>query len=119
MTTQQIANRLTEICRQGDFEKAQRELFAEDAVSIEPEASPGFEKETKGLDAIYEKGKRFSALVDKVHHIEISDPVVAGNAFAISLNMDTTMKGQERSNMSEICVYNVKDGKIIAEQFFM
>jgi hypothetical protein len=32
--------------------------------------------------------------------------------------MDAKMKGAERSTMSEICVYKVKDGKIISEQFF-
>lgn len=119
MTTQQIAHRLAELCRQGDFDKAQQELFADDAVSIEPEASTGFEKETKGLTAIAEKGKRFSEMVETVHGITISDPVVGGNAFAISLNMDVTMKGQGRAPMAEICVYKVKDGKIISEQFFM
>jgi len=119
MTIQQIAHRLVDLCRQGEFDKAQKELFAEDAVSIEPEASAGFEKETKGLAAIAEKGKRFSEIVDTVHGITISDPVVAGNAFAISLNMDVTMKGQNRAPMAEICLYKVKDGKIISEQFFM
>jgi ketosteroid isomerase-like protein len=119
MTTQQIADRLVELCRKNDFEQAQKELFSEDAVSIEPEASPDFEKETKGLAAITEKGKRFSAMVEKVHGITISDPLVAGNSISISLDMDTTMKGQGRMNMTEICVYKVKDGKIISEQFFM
>ncbi|HEU5053519.1 MAG TPA: SnoaL-like domain-containing protein [Hanamia sp.] len=59
MNTEQIANRLAELCRKGDFESAQKELFAEDAVSIEPEASAGFEKVTKGLAAIAEKRKTF------------------------------------------------------------
>ena len=40
MNTQQIATRLAELCRQGQFEAAQKELFAEDAVSIEPRATP-------------------------------------------------------------------------------
>lgn len=119
MNTNEIANRLAELCRQGDFDKAQKELFAEDAVSIEPEASPGFEKETKGLKAIEEKGKRFSEMVEKVHGIKVSDPIVAGNAIAISLDMDTTMKGQGRRNLAEICVYKVRDGKIVSEQFVM
>jgi hypothetical protein len=29
------------------------------------------------------------------------------------------MKGRERESMSELCVYTVKDGKIVSEQFFM
>jgi hypothetical protein len=32
--------------------------------------------------------------------------------------MDVTMKGQGRMNMDEIAVYEVKDGKIVKEQFF-
>ena len=119
MNTEQIANRLAEYCRKGDFAAAQKELFAEDAVSIEPEASVGFEKETKGLPAIAEKGKRFSEMIENVHSIAVSEPVVGGNAFAISLNMDVTMKGQDRSSLSEICVYKVRGEKIISEQFFM
>lgn len=118
MTTQQIADRLAELCRNGDFEKAQKELFAEDAVSIEPQPSPGFEKETKGLEAILEKGRQFNSMMQEAHSINISDPIVAGNAIAIGLQMDVTMKGRGRSTMSEICVYEVRDGKIISEHFF-
>jgi hypothetical protein len=119
MTVPQIAHRLAELCNQGNFEQAQKELFADHAVSIEAEAGGGFDKETKGLDAIFEKGKKFGSMVEEVHGCTASDPIVAGNCFAISLNMDTTMKGQQRSTMSEICVYKVKEGKIISEQFFM
>jgi len=32
--------------------------------------------------------------------------------------MDITYKGMPRMNDSEICVYNVVDGKIVSEQFF-
>lgn len=119
MTTQQIADRLVELCRQGQFETAQKELYSDDAVSIEPEAMGGFEKETKGLQAIIEKGHQFQQMVEEVHSVTVSDPVVGGNSFAMALDMDTTMKGHGRSTMGELCVYNVKDGKIISEQFFM
>lgn len=119
MTTKEIAARLHKLSLEGKFETAQKELFSKEAVSIEPEASPGFEKETKGLPAIIEKGHAFEAMVEAVHGIKISEPLVAGNSIALALNMDVTMKGRGRSNMSEICVYEVKDGKIIKEEFFM
>jgi hypothetical protein len=119
MTTQQIANRLVELCRKGDFEKAQKELFSDDAKSVEPVASAGFDKETKGLKAIIEKGHQFQKMVKEIHGITISDPVVAGNAFAVTLEMDTTMNEGKRSKMAEVCVYEVKEGKIVLEQFFM
>jgi hypothetical protein len=32
--------------------------------------------------------------------------------------MDVTMKGRGRMNLEEICVYQVKDGKIVREEFF-
>ena len=119
MTTQQIALRLAELCRKGEFETAQKELFSKDVVSIEPYATPGFEKETKGLPAVIKKGHQFEAMVEKTHGITLSEPLVAGNAIAFALDMDITMKGQDRSNMNELCVYQVKDGKIVSEEFFM
>lgn len=119
MTTQQIAARLTELCRQGQFETAQKELYADDAVSKEPYETPEFEKETKGLDAILEKGKKFESMVEEMHGGDVSEPVVADNSFAFVMTMDATMKGKGRMKMSELCVYEVKDGKIISEQFFM
>lgn len=119
MTTQEIALRLAELCRKGEFETAQKELFANDVISVEPYGTPAFEKETKGLPAVIEKGQRFEAMVEKTHGITLSEPLVAGNAIAFVLNMDITMKGKDRVNMSELCVYQIKDGKIISEEFFM
>ena len=118
MTIPQIAHRLAELCNQGKFEEAQKELYADDAVSIESDPGPNFEQETKGLGAIIDKGKKFNEMIEESHGCGTSDPVVGGNSFAIALNMDVTMKGQPRSTFSEICVYKVKDGKIISEHFF-
>lgn len=119
MTTQQIADRLVELCRTGQFDQAYTELFADDAVSIEPEAMGGFEKETKGLENMHKKSKQFDDMLEAVHGVDISEPIVAANTFAIKLNLDVTMKGRGRSTMSEICLYKLKDGKIISEEFFM
>jgi hypothetical protein len=119
MTTQEIAQRLVELCRKAEWETAQKELFAEDALSIEPQATPAFEKETKGLKAILEKGDKFAGMVGELHHVSTSEPLVAGNAIAFKLTMDITMKDQPRATWNELCLYQVKDGKIISEQFFM
>jgi ketosteroid isomerase-like protein len=119
MPTVEIANRLVELCRQGDFETAQNELYAEDAVSIEPHGTPDFEKETHGLDAIKEKGKKWASMVEENHGGEVSDPLLADTSFAVTMTMDVTMKGQGRMKMTELCIYHVKDGKVISEQFLM
>ena len=119
MTTQEIADRLVELCKKGEFETAQKELFSTEAVSIEPFASPAFEKETKGLDAIIEKGKKFMSMVEETHSMSLSDPMVAGTSFALLLKMDVTMKERGRQEMAEVCVYDVKEGKIVCESFHM
>jgi len=119
MNPNQIAQRLAELCRQGKWEQAQKELFSDDAVSIEPHANPAFEKETKGLNAILEKGHKFASMTQELHKVEISEPIVAGNAIAFKLIMDITMKERPKETWEEICVYQVKDGKIISEQFFI
>jgi hypothetical protein len=119
MNTSQIADRLANLCREGQFEQAQRELFADDAVSIEPEESAAFAKETRGLPSIIEKGHKFAQMVEQVHGCSASAPLVAGNAIAFTLTMDVTMKGRGRVKLEEICAYEVRDGKIVSEQFFM
>ncbi len=118
MTTQQVATRLVELCRKGEFETAQKELFAEDVISIEPYATPEFEKETKGLPAIIEKGHKFESMVEQMHALTVSDPMMAANSFACTMRMDMTMKAQERMDMTELCVYQLKDGEIVSEEFF-
>ena len=116
MSTQEIADKLVALCREGKFEAAQKELFADDAVSREPKES-SFPKETKGLPAIVEKGHKFAAMIEKVHSIAVSEPICTPNVFACTMTLDATMKGQGRTTMSELCVYEVKNGKIVSEHF--
>jgi len=119
MTTKEIANRLAELCKKGEFEAAQKELYANDIISVEPYATPDFEKETKGLQNIIEKGHKFEGMTEQLHSNTVSEPLIAGDVFAFTLTMDITLKGRERAQWQELCVYKVKDGKIISEQFFM
>lgn len=115
---QEIADRLVEYCREAKWEEAQRALYAPDARSIEAQESPAFAKETGGLEAIVEKGHKFSAMVEQYHGLAVSAPIVADNSFACTMTLDATMKGMGRVKMTEVCVYEVKDGKIVTERFF-
>jgi ketosteroid isomerase-like protein len=119
MNTEAVAKRLVELCRKGEYEQAQRELYAQDAVSIEmPGAPAGALGDARGLEAIYEKGRQFAAGVETMHSNEVSDPLVAGQWFSVTMTMDVTFKGRGRVQMSELCVYHVRDGKVASEQFF-
>jgi hypothetical protein len=117
LTTQQVADRLVELCREGKFETAQGELYAENAVSIEPEHAQGLQT-VQGLDAIKKKGDQFQEMVEEMHDSSITNPIVAGNHISIGLSLDATFKGMGRTKMDEIAVYEVRDGKIVKEQFF-
>jgi hypothetical protein len=117
VTTKDIADQLVALCRQGNFATAQQELYAPDAVNIEPYATAVFAKETKGLNAILEKGQKFTAMIEQVHRISVSDPLVAGASFACAMHLDLTIKGHGRMSVNELCIYEVKDGKIVSEQF--
>jgi hypothetical protein len=119
MTTQEVAARFNELAQTGQWDKVQGELYADNAVSIEPAhaAAMGMGN-AEGIEAIKAKGAAFNAMVEEMHGGYSTEPVVAGNHFTLAMGMDVTMKGMGRSKMDEICVYEVKDGKIVKEQFF-
>lgn len=119
MTTQQVADRFYELAKENRFDSIQDELFAANAVSIEPPgaAAQGLQN-ANGLDAIKKKGEEFNKMVEEVHSGYCSEPVVGGNHFSVAMGMEVTMKGAGKVNMDEIAVYEVKDDKIVKEQFF-
>lgn len=119
MTTQTVARRLVELCRAGQFEQAQQELYDGDAVSIEPEGIPaGMLCDETGLEAIRGKGRRFWGGVETFHVVRCTEPVIAGNWFTFALNVDATFRTIGRIEIRELCVYRVDDGRIVHEQFF-
>ena len=119
MTTQEVAARFNELAQTGHWDKIQGELYAENAVSIEPAhaAAMGMGN-AEGIEAIKKKGEAFGAMVEEMHGGYSTEPVVAGNFFTLAMGMDVTMKGAGRIKLDEVCVYEVKEGKIVKEQFF-
>ena len=117
MTTQEVANRLTELCRKGDFAAAITELYHKDIVSTEPEGTPGPQR-VQGFDAVMAKTEEWGKGIEQMHSAWVSDPIVAGNHFSVAMKVDVTMKGAGRINMDEVCVYEVTNGKITRDQFF-
>jgi hypothetical protein len=117
MTTQEVANRLNELFKSNNWSGIHDELFAENAKSIEPAHAQGLQT-VEGMAAIKKKGEMFQSMVEEMHDGWVSEPIVGGNFISVAMGIDATMKGQGRVKMEEIAVYEVKDGKIISEQFF-
>ena len=120
MTTQEIADRFYQLSQDNNWDKIQEELYSDDAESIEPEhiAAIGGVVHAKGREALRQKAERFRNDVEEVHEGYSGKPIVAGNYFAVQMTLDATSKSMGRMKMDEIAVYEVKNGKIIKEQFF-
>ena len=119
MDTRQIAERLVALCREGKYDQVYDELFADDAENIEmPAMADGPLGNAKGLDAMRAKSRAWMEAVEEMHGGSVGEPSVSGNWFSVPMSLDVTMKGQPRMQMEEMCLYQVRDGKIVREQFF-
>ena len=115
-----IAEELCGYCRTGDTNAGLDKLYAQDCVSIEAGAAPGMDSaETKGLDGIRGKHEWWEANFE-YHGGNVDGPYMHGdNQFGVIFDMDVTEKATgERSQMREMAVYTVENGKIAKEQFY-
>ena len=117
MTNQEIANRHVELCRKGEYDTCYKELYSQDAVSIEPKGKALVEV-AKGMEEFATKGKKWNESMEEFYGSSVSEPIVADDYFCVSMMVDCKMKGQERSKSEELCIYKVENGKIVSEQFF-
>ena len=118
MTTQEIATKLVELCRAGDYHTCYAELFSEDVVTVGPKWSPE-EEPTLGMAALKAKWAKWHDMMEEFLGWWTSDPVVAEDCFSVAMWFTCIYKGQtEKSEESEIVVYEVKDSKIVKETYF-
>lgn len=115
MSTQEIAQSFTALCRAGKFDEAGRKFWSERAVSIEPMTGPMARLE--GRRALEDKGKWW-AENHTVHGVSVEGPFVNGDEFTVRFEMDVTPKGKARTKMVEVGLYRVKDEKVVEEKFF-
>ncbi|MEM7186481.1 MAG: nuclear transport factor 2 family protein [Bacteroidota bacterium] len=115
MNTQEIANNLVNWFNDGQEERCYQELYSPNIVSIEPAGEHAI---SNGMEEVGKKGEWWYENFE-VHNSRASDPIVADNWFSVRFEMDTTHKPSgQRSESSEIAVFQVADGKIVKEQFF-
>lgn len=117
MTTEETAARFNELAQQEKWFDIQDELFDENVKSIDPGHSKYFGY-AEGKNEVRKKGEDFVKRIEAAHRRYTSVPVVTGNHFAVSREVDITVQGHGRIQINEIMLYEVKNGKIISEQFF-
>jgi hypothetical protein len=120
MTTQQVASRYYELFNQNKREEIVEELYGQDIACREPEhaISLGVQTLTQGIDAIKAKAKAGNERIEEVHASFCTEPAVAGNFFSMAMGREITLKAGPRIKREEIALFEVKDGKIVLEQFF-
>ena len=114
MTIQQIADRLVTLCRQQQSTQAYRELFSEHASSHEMPGVP--DGDVSGLDKLIAKSEAYDEGMT-VHSLTCTEPLVYKNFFAVGMGIDVTRADGNRVQEHEMCVYQVRDGKIVDERF--
>ncbi|MBL6815091.1 MAG: nuclear transport factor 2 family protein [Pseudomonadales bacterium] len=118
MDARSVGLRLVELARANQDATAVEELYDENIVSVEIMSDAEAEPQIgEGIQTIYEKHAWWES-VATVHNIDIEGPF-AGNGddhFVVRFQMDVTMEGQ-RSEMTEVGMYTVANGKIIKEVY--
>ena len=115
MTTRQVADKLHAYCAKGNWKGAWKELYADNAWSQEPHGVTP--RTAKGLKQMAKKSEAWTSQA-KIYGHKISKPIVAGNWITMRMEMDMQWPGGPRTKAEELCVYQVKNGKIVSEQFF-
>ncbi|MEM8875760.1 MAG: nuclear transport factor 2 family protein [Planctomycetota bacterium] len=117
----EVAKRLVELCNQNQWREATEELYADDAVSVEPVAMGPDGPQTSGKDAILKAADSWDA-AHEIHSSSASGPWPHGERFIAKFDLDVTAKegpmAGQRMKMDEMALYTVKDGKISRVEFF-
>ncbi len=117
MNTEEVATKLVEFCRNGEWMKAIDELYGKDIVSVEPRAMENMPAEMRGIDQVRGKTEWWEKNME-VHNAKVSGPFVARDNFVVQFDVDVTDKAsKKRMQMSEVGIYTVKDGKVSREEF--
>jgi len=117
LTTDEVARRFNELAQEGKWFEIQDEFFADNVRSIDPPNSPYFGY-AEGKSQVRKKGEDFVKRITVFHSGHTTEPLVIGNHFTVGRSKDMTVEGHGRIQIKEIMLYEVKDGKIVLEQFF-
>jgi hypothetical protein len=130
-----VGKRLVELCQQGENRKAIEELYADTVNVVEAmdcTQMPGYDEAPQDFKDAHPTGPtpkaqllkgadRFFENMD-IHGGDVKGPYPLGDEFACFMSLDCTPKtgpmAGQRMNMSECCVYKVKNGKIVESRFY-
>ncbi|MEX5729345.1 ketosteroid isomerase-like protein [Rhodovulum iodosum] len=118
MTFEEIANDLVAGVREGRAKANLDTLYAPDAVSVEA-ADMGQGRETRGLDGIRAKHDWWEGAMDMLEATTEGPFLHGPDRFAVYYAIKArSRESGDVSEMQEVGLYTVADGKIVREEFF-
>ena len=119
MSASEIGTKLVTLCNAGKSMEAVDSLYSEKIVSIEAQAGEALPQRMEGIAAVRGKSEWWYDN-NEVHSMEAAGPFCGhrDDQFVVRFNMDVTFKPTgERSQMEEVGIYTVKNGKVVQEEF--
>ena len=113
------AKRLVDLYRRAQYLAPIDELYADDVVSIEAEAPSDGERQAQGKAVVRARHEAWLQRVD-IHDAVIEGPYLHGDdRFAVRMRFDVTRRKDERRLiLDEVALYQVRDDRIVREEFF-
>ena len=118
MTLEELAKDLVRRCAAGDTEGVIDRYYDPAIVSIEGRGDGAMPGRLEGLEAVRDKNAWWTAN-HEVHALRADGPFIGHrpDQFAVRFELDVTPKDGERTQLREIALYTVRDGRIVQEEF--
>lgn len=114
MTTAELGQIVADLCGQAKFGEVQDRYWTDDIVAVEAMGGPM--AVLSGREAVMGKIAWWNAN-HIVHGCAVEGPFVNGEQFALRLALDVTPKDGARITMTEIVLYDTRDGRIARETY--
>ena len=116
MSIEALAADFVALCKAGQHTEAGEKHWSDNVVSLEPYPERPHAV-CNGRAALEAKHKWWDESAE-VHAADCEGPFVHGDQFSVIFEMDVTLEPYGRTQMREVGLYTVKDGKIVEERFF-
>ena len=120
MGAMEVGQKMVEMVNAGRESEAEfvSQYYANDIISIEGQGSDEMPARLEGIDAIRGKHKWWYDN-NEVHSTVTEGPYIGhrDDQFVARFIMDMTPNGGERTQMTEVGLFTIKDDKIIQEEY--
>jgi len=115
----EVGQQIVALSNEGKGEEAVATLYDEKVVSIEGQGTEEMPARQEGLAAVQQKGAWWYEN-HEIHEVTASGPYAGhrDDQVVVRFELDVTFKPSgERSQMDEVGIYTIQNGKVVQEEF--